>query len=40
MFDLYVLFLPLRLIKSLNLVIVKIKELIDYFISSFTRISI
>ena len=36
----YVLFLPLRLIKSLNLVIFKIKKLIDYFISSFTRISI
>ena len=33
-------FEPLRLIKSLNLVIVKIKKLIDYFISSFTRISI
>ena len=30
---------PFRLIKSLNLVIVKIKKLIDYFISSFTRIS-
>ena len=31
---------PLKLIKSLNIVIVKIKKLIDYFISSFTRLSI
>ena len=40
MFDLLCTVSALRLIKSLNSVIHKIKKLIDYFISSFTRICI